>query len=82
MSHEHGHPARELPLLALAHVIDLVRHMFDVELRKPPFAQQSRLLLCPEDHILVISRQPFSGSLWLSRPHCADLKKLRAFSRW
>ena len=57
MSHQHGHPTGEFALFAFAHVFDLVGQMFDVELGEPPGAQEPRLLLRPQDHVLVIRRR-------------------------
>jgi hypothetical protein len=56
MGDKHGHAAGELALFALAHVLNLLGNVLDVESIEVPPAQQSRLLLGPSDDIGFVAR--------------------------
>jgi len=57
---------------ALPHVFDLVGDMLDVEFVEPPRAKQARLLLGPQDDVLIVSpghgRLSLLERLWSRRP--------------
>jgi len=54
MRDQHGHTARQLPLLALAYIFDLFSDMVDVQLRQPTGTQQVCLLFGPGDDVRIV----------------------------
>jgi len=54
MGEQHGQPARQCPLLALAQVFDLLGQVLDIEFRQTAGAQQVRLLFGPGDDVAVV----------------------------
>src|SRR5437899_3140660 len=54
MHEKHLQTAVELPPVALAHVLDLFRHVRDVHVRKTPGAQESSRGLGPRVKVLLV----------------------------
>jgi hypothetical protein len=55
---QHSQTSVQLALIALAHVFDFFRDVFDVELIEPFFAEQACGFARPEGEVLVIEACP------------------------